>query len=64
MLLFCYINLVKFEKFCLFKILEMTYNLERREYIFFPTEYAWWLEDVSSKKRSREYEFQVSSFVK
>ena len=32
MLLFCCINLVKFEKIWLSKILEMTYNLERREY--------------------------------
>ena len=32
MLLSCYINLVKFEKLLLYKILGMTYNLERREY--------------------------------
>ena len=33
MLLSCHINLVKLEKLWLFKILGMTYNLERREYI-------------------------------
>ena len=32
MLLFYYINLVKFEKLCLSKILVMTYNLRRIEY--------------------------------
>ena len=33
MLLSCCINLVKLEKFLLSKVLGMTYNLERREYI-------------------------------
>ena len=33
MLLSCHINLVKLEKLWLSKILEMTYNLERREYL-------------------------------
>ena len=32
MLLFCHINLVKFENFLLSKILGMTYNLKWREY--------------------------------
>jgi len=32
MLLYCHINLVRFEKLWLFKIFGMTYNLERREY--------------------------------
>ena len=35
MLLSCYINLIKFEKLWLSKILEMTYILERREYNLF-----------------------------
>ena len=34
MLLSCHINLIKFEKFWLSKIFKMTYNLERREYLF------------------------------
>ena len=33
MLLSSFINLVQFENFLLSKILEITYNLERREYI-------------------------------
>ena len=35
MLLFCYTNLVKFEKLWLSKIFKMTYNLERMEQYFF-----------------------------
>ena len=41
MLLFYCINLVKLEKFLLFKIFGITYNLERREYVVNPATRQW-----------------------
>ena len=59
MLLSCHINLVKLENFWLSKILGITYNLERREYMasyniaFFPKQVgvgSIWLLVVSKSK--------------
>ena len=41
MLLFCYINLIKFKKIWLSKFFEMSYNLERKEYMPARTDGVW-----------------------
>ena len=59
MLLSCCINLVKLQKCWLSKILGMTYNLERREYLIFPEI----IKLIGSWQKSSNHPRALSKFI-
>ena len=59
MLLSCSINLVKLQKCWLSKILGMTYNLERREYLIFPEI----IKLIGSWQKSSNHPRALSKFI-